>query len=115
MESAPIRVTEGGAAKVRVALDQGTILWIKIKNADGDDAAASIRVVNDEGREMQGMFGMPDFQALYLEGAFSPTEHRLGPLPPGKYKVHAESGGVSASKSVRLRGEAEKMVTVRLR
>ena len=30
-------------------------------------------------------------------------------------KVHAEAGGVKASKTVRLRGEAEKMVTVRLR
>ena len=61
------------------------------------------------------MFGVTDMQALYMEGEFSPHEHRLGPLPPGRYTVSAVIDGVHVEKKVRLKGEAEKRLAIRAR
>ena len=42
--------------------------------------------------------------------------HRVGPLAPGKYVVTAtHADGRSASKSVRLRGQDERKLRVRLK
>ncbi|MCP3914518.1 MAG: carboxypeptidase regulatory-like domain-containing protein [bacterium] len=115
VESATITVPDGGEGKVSLTVEPSTILWIKVKDGSGEAVRAQLQIVDDEGRDVGGMFGMQDLQVLYLEGAFSPTEHRLGPLPPGKYKVFAEANGKRASKTVRLRGDAEKMMTIRIR
>ncbi len=65
---------------------------------------------------MTGLLGLADIQQLYSEGAFSSTEHRIGPVPPGKYKVRAwTDDGKSAKKNVLVRaGEKEKRFTLRL-
>lgn len=114
-ESDPVRVPRGGTGHVTLRLEEGTVLLIRLKDAAGDPTAASVSVLDADGREMGGTLGMQDLQTLYLEGTFSTTEHRLGPLPPGKYKLSAVNDGGSATKSVRLRGEPEKKVTLRLR
>lgn len=113
-ESPPVRVIAGETTKLELRLDEGTILWIKLKDREGEDVRASLSVRDSEGREWASFFGMDDLQVLYLDGDFSPTEHRLGPLPPGKYKVVARSGGSERSKPVSLRGEAERKITLRL-
>ena len=59
--------------------------------------------------------GVADILYLYGKGGFSPTEHRLGPLPLGRYVVHAKAQGRRASKPVVLRGEQERKLIVRLR
>ena len=74
-----------------------------------------VSVTDWQGREMTGLFGMQDMQALLMEGAFSPTQMRLGPLPPGKYRVTATVDGRSMAKPVRLRGEPAKSLTLRVR
>ena len=114
-ESEVVRVPEGGRVAVTLHLEQGTILWIRVRDADGDPTAAELSVTDETGREMTGMFGMQDLQALYMEGQFSPHEHRLGPLPPGRYEVTATVGGETEDKKVTLRGEAEKRLTLRIR
>lgn len=63
---------------------------------------------------MAGMLGMEDLQALYLEGAYSRTEHRLGPVPPGRYTVSATGEGFSGERRLTLRGEPERIVTLTL-
>ncbi|MFT7678263.1 MAG: hypothetical protein ACI8QC_002249, partial [Planctomycetota bacterium] len=114
-ESAPLTVRAGQTTKSALVLEAGTILWLRIMDGSGDPIAASISVRDEEGREVTGLVGMADLQALYMDGAFSMSEHRLGPLPPGKYRVRAEADGVVAEKPVRLRGGEEKRLTLRLR
>jgi hypothetical protein len=45
----------------------------------------------------------------------SQEESKIGPLPPGKYRVHAlTADGRKAEKSVTLNGEAESKVKLRV-
>ena len=114
-EEVPVRVTEGGVTEASLHLDQGTVLWLRFRDADGEQVKAQVSVRDNDGNEVSSMLSMSDIQVLYMEGAFSPTEHRLGPLPPGKYEVTATANGKTATKNVRLKGEPEKRIIVRIR
>ncbi|MEE8467437.1 MAG: carboxypeptidase regulatory-like domain-containing protein, partial [Planctomycetota bacterium] len=114
-ETERVRVREGARTAVTLRLEQGTVLTVKLKDAAGDPAVGQVSLTDSQGREMTGLFGMQDMQALLMEGAFSPTQVRLGPLPPGKYRVTATVNGRTATKSVRLRGEPAKSTTLRVR
>lgn len=114
-ECDPVEVRENGATSVSLQLEGGTILWVVLRDKAGKPAAAAVSVKDEEGREVTGMFGMNDLQALYMEGQFSPHEHRLGPLPPGLYTVSAVIDGDHVEKNVRLKGEAEKRLAMRAR
>lgn len=114
-ETAPIQVPEGGSRSVHLELEAGTILWVALRDKSGAPTTAAVSVTDEDGREMTGAIGMSDLQALYMEGQFSPNEHRLGPLPPGKYTVTAVIDGIVVDKLARLRGEAQKKVTLRAR
>jgi len=114
IESAPVPVRAGNRSKLATRIEEGSILWIRIRDKEGP-RRATIRIVDSTDREWGGMFGMEDLQVLYLDGGFSPNEHRVGPLPPGKYRVYAESDGLSAAKPVTLRGNEERKLTVRLK
>ena len=113
-ESAPVTVNTESTKKLNLRVDSGAVLWIRIRDKEGP-TRASVRVVDSEGREWGGMFGMDDLQMLYLDKGFSPNEHRIGPLPPGKYRVYAEAEGLEAAKPVTLRGGEERKLTVRLK
>ncbi len=113
-ESSQVTVRAGDESQVNLALEEGTILWIRLTH-EGEPVKAKVRVTDSEGREWGGMFGMDDLQSLYMEGGFSPTEHRLGPLPAGRYRVEAENAeGKSTSKPVTLSG-GERKLTLRLK
>lgn len=115
IETGVVRVKAGQATRAALVLEPGTVLWLSFTDSDRNPKAATVSVTDTDGREYSGMVGMADLQALYIEGEFSPAEHRLGPLPPGKYIVRAHADGLSAEKSVRLRGDDEKRLTVRLK
>ncbi len=115
IETGSVRVQAGQATRAALVLEPGTVLWLSFTDSDRNPKAATVSVTDTDGREYSGMVGMADLQALYIEGEFSPAEHRLGPLPPGKYIVRAHADGLSAEKSVRLRGDDEKRLTVRLK
>lgn len=115
-ESAPFRVAASETKKLELRLETGTVLWIKLKDSDGEDARASISVIDrTTGHDWAAFFGMDDLEVLYLDGGFSPTEHRIGPLPPGKYKIQARGDAGSKNKPVTLRGEPERKLTLRLK
>lgn len=114
-ESARVDVPEGGRVAVTLRLEPGTILRVVLRDEQGRPASAAVSVVDEAGREMTGMFGMTDLQALYMEGEYSPHERRLGPLPPGRYTVSAVLGGREVSRKVRLHGQPEKRVVLRAR
>ncbi|MEM7518217.1 MAG: carboxypeptidase-like regulatory domain-containing protein, partial [Planctomycetota bacterium] len=117
LKSPVVRIAEGETAKVELRLEPGVILWIKLKDREKQDIRASLQVLDEDGHDWGAMFGIEDLQLLYGEGGFSPTEHRLGPLPPGKYKVIARGeDGKKATKPVRIKaGESERRVTLRLK
>jgi hypothetical protein len=115
-ESAPISVRTGETARVDVNLGAGAILWVRFKLDEGDEVPAHVQVTDGAGRDVTGLLGMADIQALYSKGGFSPTEYRVGPLAPGKYKVHAwTDDGKEAKKNVVVQaGEKEQRFTLRL-
>ena len=113
-DSPPIEVHEGEVTPLTLHLEAGTILLIVLRDRSGHPAAGTLSVRDEAGREMTGMFGMDDLQALYMDGEFSPTERRIGPLPPGRYRVIAVIDGDRVERSVRVNGEATRRVALRV-
>jgi hypothetical protein len=112
-----VRVAPGEKARAKLRLGEGVILWIQITGKEeGEDLRASVWVRDSEDRELTGMFSMEDLQNLYMKGGFSPTEHRIGPLPPGRYRVEATTeDGLADTKPVTLRaGDGERKLKLRL-
>jgi protocatechuate 3,4-dioxygenase beta subunit len=114
-ESESVSVNEGRQTAVTLRLEPGTILLVVLRDKQGKPTSAAVSVTDESGREMTGMFGMADLQALYMDGQFSPTEHRLGPLAPGRYTVSAVINGQVVTKKVRLKGEAQERLALRAR
>lgn len=117
-ESGPVTVREGESELVELELGPGVVLLVTMQEREGDrePISAEVTVTDEKGREMTGMLGMSDLNALYSNAGLSPNEHRVGPIPPGRYLVEARSGKLSARKSVTIRGhEGERKLTLRLR
>jgi len=111
-EGATVRVRAGESAQASIVMTQSTVLLVKLKSREGEDLRANVSVVDEGGREVGQMISLQDI----MQGGFSYTEKRIGPLPPGKYRVHASDGeGRKASKPVTLRGDPERAVTLRLK
>lgn len=117
-ESGPVTVTEGAVQDVELVLESSAVLVVELVQRDGDRTPVRARVlVQDEnGRDVSSFLGMTDLQALYGQAGLSTTEHRVGPIPPGRYTVRAWAGELTAVKSATVRGdEGERRLTVRLK
>ncbi len=115
-ESVQVTVRAGESARLEVSLGAGAILWVRFKLDEGEEVPAHVQVTDSAGRDVTALLGMADIQSLYSKGGFSPSEYRVGPLAPGKYKVHAwTDDGKSAKKNVVVEaGETEQRFTLRL-
>ncbi|MCA9000564.1 MAG: hypothetical protein KDB61_01480, partial [Planctomycetes bacterium] len=100
---------------LQVTARGGTTLRLLFKNGDGDPAPADLQVLNAQGLDMVRMFGAADMAELYTSEPFLESERRIGPLPPGPYKVIAVIDGTTVEKSFRLRGQETKRLTLRAR
>ncbi|HPF14449.1 MAG TPA: carboxypeptidase-like regulatory domain-containing protein, partial [Planctomycetota bacterium] len=114
-EIGPFAIESGEATAVRLVLQPGTVLHLSFRDTDGQPSAARIQVLGPEGQDMARLFGMQDMQRLYSKDPYEESERLLGPLPPGPYRIQAVIQGESVEKSVRLRGEASKRLTLRAR
>jgi len=114
-ESAPVRVREGETGEVSLSLGPGTILIVSLSDAEGQLVNCSVEVLDDQNRRVNGMMSMAGMMEAFSKGLFTSREQRVGPLPPGRYKVivTTESGG-KISKPVTLTGQPERRLNVRL-
>lgn len=113
-ESGAVRAAPGPAATVELTLEGGTLLKVSVEDGEGRTLRASIRVVDEAGREYSGLLSADAFQQIFTEG-FSSTETKIGPLPPGKYRVIAtDDAGKSETKPLTLSGQPERSMRVRL-
>jgi len=100
--------------EVDLVVAPGTTLVVSIEDKDGTALRASFSVRDERGREMAQMMDASGVEGLML-GGFSSTENKVGPLPAGEYKVGATSfDGRTASRTVKLRGQEERSVKLRL-
>jgi protocatechuate 3,4-dioxygenase beta subunit len=117
-ETSPAPVTvvvrSGESATAELRLTTGTILEISVVNKEGDPLSASLQVLDENGHDVAGQFGMSDLAEL-LSGEFSTTTQRFGPLPPGKYKVTGTSGDLFGKKPVNLTGQERRRIRLRLK
>jgi protocatechuate 3,4-dioxygenase beta subunit len=114
-DSAETEVREGEHAQLRVALAAGTYLIVNVVDAESKPLRASLSVRDEAGREVGAMFSLADIMKRFTgSGGEDAGDQRIGPLPAGKYRVHAElSDGRSTTKPVTLGGQEERKLTVR--
>ena len=114
-ESASVKLDEAGSTEAQVALQPGTILLVTCTGEESKPVRASISVKDETGREVGSMFSLADVMKMFNENGFSTTEHRVGPVPQGKYTVKAVGpDGKTATKQVNLSGQPERKLTIRL-
>jgi hypothetical protein len=110
-----VRVVAGETCEVELRMEPGTILRISVEDEEGKTLRASLRVLDDAGREVGGLLGADALQRMVTDG-FSSTEQRIGPLPAGKYKVTAVANdGTSVTRPVTLDGREERAVRIRIK
>ena len=113
-DQAAVTVRSGEASEVELSVETGTLVRVKLVDPDGLAKRSRVEVFDRDGRDVSGMVSVSALRALFNEGASS-SEHEVGPLPPGRYRVVATlPDGQQVDRSVRLRGEPEKDVTLKL-
>jgi len=112
---APIRVRSGESSEVTVVVNAGTILLVTLVDKSGADVPARVSVLDAQGREMNGMLGLTEIMERY-SGGLGGAVQRVGPLPPGSYKVRAfAEDGRRAERPVDLSGKPERKVKLRFK
>jgi Carboxypeptidase regulatory-like domain len=113
--SAPTRLAEGGRAEATVTIDTGSMLLVTVVDKTEAEVRARISVLDGDGNEMSGLLSLREIMAQFGDG-FSAKVQRVGPLPPGKYRVSASlDDGRKAYKNVNLGGRAERKIKLRLK
>ncbi len=114
-EYGPLDVTAQGNSTVDLTLSPGCYLVINVER-DDEPVHARVKVLDDEGRQVNGVMTQNSLESLMVEG-LSSKEQRAGPLPAGKYTVHATTqDGASSKKAITVReGQDERRVKLRIR
>lgn len=114
-DSAAIRVEEGGKSAVKLVLEKGTLILVKIVDGEKAPVIASVQVLDENGRDLASQLGLQEIMERFQGGGFDPGEQKFGPFPAGKYRVSvtAESGK-KATKPVTLSGQPERKITIEI-
>jgi hypothetical protein len=113
---AVVSVREAQDSELRLVVDPGAVLLITLADEEGNAVDCSVTVTDEEGRQVNGNWSMADLMALFQGGAFSSKEQRVGPVPPGRYTIHAETAqGLSATRRVTVDDQAERKVNLKLK
>lgn len=112
-DSPTIEVESGATRDVRITLAQGTVLIVRVLGHDGEPAEAQLFVFDAAGRDVASMLGASEMQKLFMQGDRNRDEHRIGPLPAGKYRARAvRVDGKVLEKPLSLSGQKERTVTL---
>jgi RNA polymerase sigma-70 factor (ECF subfamily) len=115
LESQPVRVLEGAFERAQLELAAGSRLLVHLVDEKGVRQRGWVSVFDHEEREVGALYAYSEAVQLYLDGAFSPSSPRFGPLPPGKYRVDARVfGGGQASREVVIDGHDEIVLTLKI-
>jgi hypothetical protein len=112
-ESPAIDVEAAGTKSVKITLTGATMLVVRVLDAEAKPMQAYVSVTDEAGHEVAAMMSLAEITERFTSegGMFSGDESRIGPLPPGKYRVRAtRADGKSVDKSVKLDGKAEEKV-----
>jgi protocatechuate 3,4-dioxygenase beta subunit len=113
--SAPVRLAQGGQAEATAILGEGTTLVVTVVDKSEAEVRARISVTDEDGHELSGLYSLREIMSQFGAG-FTSQEQRVGPLPPGKYRVTASlDDGREAYKNVNLSGQDERKVKLRLK
>jgi hypothetical protein len=111
----PVRVRSDESTEVTVVLEPGTILLVSLEDSSGADLPSRVSVLDDKGREMNGMMSLAELMERY-SGGLGEAVQRVGPLPPGTYDVRAiAEDGRTAQREVSLTGQSERKLKLRLK
>lgn len=114
-DSAEVEVRSGEHATARIVMSAGCFLMVEVVDSEKKALRASLSVKDEAGREYGGMFSLSEIMELFTEGGGSAGERKVGPLPPGKYRIVASTSvGNSTTKSVTVSGGGERKLTIRL-
>jgi hypothetical protein len=114
-DSALVRVDEGGQSAVKLNVEKGTIVIVKVVDGDKNPLVASIEVLNETGHNLADQMSLEEVMERFQGGGFDATERKFGPFAAGKYKVRVTSeSGKTETKTVNLSGQAERRVTLTL-
>jgi hypothetical protein len=114
-DSDPVRVRDGEVGDVSLSLSPGTMLLVSLSDKDGELVDCSVEVLDEQGRQVNGMMSLAAVMDAFRKGLFSSKEQRVGPLPPGRYRVLVKTRtGETANKPVTLTGQPERKLNVRL-
>lgn len=114
-EETGVRIEAGATTEVELTLDAGSFVVVAAQ-VDGEPVRARLKMIDEQGHELQGLFAAADMEALFTEG-FSSKERRIGPVPPGEYEIFATApDGKEASRKFTVRpGQEERKVKLRLK
>jgi protocatechuate 3,4-dioxygenase beta subunit len=111
-----ITIRPGEETSVELDLGPGTILLVLLSDEEGNPIDCAVSVRDASGRQVNGVWSLADLMALMQSGEFSSKEQRVGPLPPGEYKVEAIAvDGRRATKPVQLNGQPERKLNLRVK
>ncbi|HVS08220.1 MAG TPA: carboxypeptidase-like regulatory domain-containing protein, partial [Planctomycetota bacterium] len=114
--TAQVQVRGGETSQVKLVLEGGTILIVSLSDGEGNPVNCEISVLDADGRQVNGLWSYSDIMSIFQEGGFSTREQRVGPLPPGKYRVIVVSkAGETVEKPVTLSGQPERKLNLRLK
>ncbi len=74
----------------------------------------SVQVFDEGGRDLTGISSVIEMQSGMLSGGYTRGETKLGPVPPGRYRVVITRDGETEERRVTLRGEPERVITLSL-
>jgi hypothetical protein len=114
-ESRAVVIRSGETSQVELVVGEGAFLVVSLLE-DGEPVRAHLRVLDEAGRRVDGLFSVQDMESLFTEGVSS-RERRVGPLAPGEYTCSATTpDGKTAKKPVTISaGSGERTVKLRLR
>jgi len=114
-ETPPVRLEEGGKASVKIVVEKGTMVLVKVVDGEKKPLLASIEILDENGHDVGSQLGLSEIMERFQGGGLDPTEQKFGPFHAGKYKVRVTTEtGKTTTKPVTLSGQPERKITIEL-